>query len=56
LGFFLKEPINPDLLRSQLADLEEPAQDEGTATIELGRSPEETVEEIKAKLGLPYHT
>jgi len=42
--------MNPALLRSQFADLEEPAPDEAAITIELGRTPEELVEEIKAKL------
>ncbi len=44
--------MNPKLLRSQFADLEEPKADEGAVTIELGRSPEELVEEIKTKLQL----
>jgi len=44
--------MNPDLLRSQFADLEEPEPDEGTITIELGRTPEELVEELKTKLRL----
>ena len=44
--------MNPDLLRSQFADLEEPEPDEGAITIELGRAPEELVEEIKTKLHL----
>ena len=44
--------MNPDLLRSQFADLEEPEPDEGAITIELGRTPEELVEEIKTKLHL----
>jgi gluconokinase len=47
--------MNLDLLRSQFADFEEPAPDEGTVTIELGRSPEELVDPIKAKLGLAYN-
>ncbi|MGC2628116.1 MAG: gluconokinase, partial [Candidatus Udaeobacter sp.] len=42
--------MNPELLRSQFADLEEPKPDEGVVTIELGRTPQEIVEEIKAKL------
>lgn len=45
--------MNPDLLRSQFEDLEEPATDEGTVTIKLDRSPEEVVDEIKAKLVWP---
>jgi len=44
--------MNPALLRSQFADLEEPKPDEDAITIELGRTPEELVAEIKAKLGL----
>jgi gluconokinase len=44
--------MNPVLLRSQFADLEEPKPDEGALTIELGRTPEELVEEIKTKLHL----
>jgi gluconokinase len=43
--------MNPVLLRSQFADLEEPGSDEDALTIELGRIPEELVEEIKTKLG-----
>ena len=42
--------MDTTLLRSQFADLEEPAPDEGALTIELGRTPEEIVDEIKAKL------
>jgi gluconokinase len=44
--------MNPALLRSQFADLEEPEPDEAAITIELGRTPEEMVEEIKTKLHL----
>ena len=44
--------MNPALLQSQFADLEEPEPDEDAITIELGRSPEELVEQIKAKLNL----
>ena len=44
--------MNLDLLRSQFADLEEPKSDEDAVTIELGRAPEELVEEIKTKLRL----
>jgi gluconokinase len=44
--------MNPDLLRSQFADLEEAELDEDVLTIELGRTPEELVEEIKARLRL----
>ena len=42
--------MNPALLQSQFADLEEPEPDEDAITIELGRSPEELVEQIKARL------
>jgi gluconokinase len=44
--------MNPALLRSQFADLEEPRSDEDAVTIELGRTPEELVQEIKTKLHL----
>jgi len=44
--------MNPELLQSQFADLEEPQPDEEVLTIDLGRSPQELVEEIKAKLNL----
>jgi gluconokinase len=44
--------MNLDLLQSQFADLEEPESDEDAVTIELGRTPEELVEEIKTKLRL----
>jgi len=47
--------MSPELLRSQFADLEEPKPDEDVVTIELGRTPEELVEEIKMKLGLTGH-
>ena len=42
--------MNPALLQSQFADLEEPKPDEDLLTIELGRTPEEVVEAIKTKL------
>jgi gluconokinase len=42
--------MTPELLRSQFADLEEPKPDEDVVTIELGRTPQALVEEIKAKL------
>jgi gluconokinase len=42
--------MDPGLLRSQFADLEEPEADEDALTIELGRPPDEIVEEIKIKL------
>ena len=44
--------MNPELLRSQFADLEEPQPEEGVLTIELGRTPRELVKEIKSKLQL----
>jgi gluconokinase len=44
--------MNPALLQSQFADLEEPEPDEDAITIELEWTPEELVEEIQAKLGL----
>ena len=44
--------MNPELLRSQFADLEEPKPDEDVLTIELGRASREIVGEIKAKLHL----
>jgi len=39
-------------LRVSAADLEKPKPDEDVLTIELGRTPEEVVEAIKAKLHL----
>ena len=42
--------MNPALLRSQFDDLEEPDPDEDAITIQLGRPPQELVEEIKTKL------
>lgn len=44
--------MNPALLRSQFADLEEPQPEEEVVTIELGRTPHELVREIKTKLHL----
>ena len=44
--------MNPELLQSQFADLEEPQPNEDVLTIDLGQSPQELVEEIKAKLNL----
>jgi gluconokinase len=44
--------MNPALLRSQFTDLEEPGRDEDVITIELGRTPQELVKEIKGKLHL----
>ena len=40
------------LLQSQFDDLEEPQPDESALTIELGRTPQELVKEIKEKLHL----
>lgn len=45
--------MNPGLLQSQFADLEEPEPDEGVLTIELGRTPPELVEEVRTNLHLP---
>jgi gluconokinase len=44
--------MNPALLQSQFADLEEPKPDEHVVTIELGRTSQEIVEEIKTTLHL----
>ena len=44
--------MNPELLQSQFVDLEEAEPDEDALTIELGRTPQEIVEEIKTKLRL----
>jgi gluconokinase len=44
--------MNPELLKSQFADLEEPELDEDVLTIELEGTPQELVEEIKTKLRL----
>lgn len=44
--------MNPALLKSQFANLEEPRSDEDVLTIQLGRTPEELVMEIKTKLHL----
>jgi gluconokinase len=44
--------MNPELLQSQFHDLEEPRLDENALTVELGRTPQEIVEEIEAKLHL----
>jgi gluconokinase len=44
--------MDPELLRSQFADLEEPKPDEDVLTIELGRTPQEIFEKIKTKLHL----
>jgi gluconokinase len=44
--------MNPALLQSQFADLDEPQPDEEVTTIKLGRPPQEIVDEIKTKLRL----
>ena len=44
--------MDPDLLESQFADLEEPKPEEQATIIELGRSPAALVHEIREKLGL----
>ena len=44
--------MNLELLQSQFADLDEPQPNEDVLTIDLGQSPQELVEEIKAKLNL----
>ena len=44
--------MNPELLRSQFADLEQAEPDEDVLTTELGRTPQELVEDIKTKLRL----
>ena len=44
--------MNPELLRSQFADLEQPEPDEDVLTTELGPTPQELVEDIKTKLRL----
>jgi gluconokinase len=44
--------MNPDLLQSQFADLEEPESHEDVLTVQLGGTPQEMVGEIKAKLRL----
>ena len=44
--------MNAALLQSQFDDLEQPQPDENVLTIELGRTPEEIVERIEAKLNL----
>ena len=44
--------MNPDLLQSQFDDLQEPLPDEHALTVASGRTPEQIVEEIEAKLQL----
>jgi gluconokinase len=47
--------MNPELLRSQFADLEEPKPDKDILTVDLGRTPEELVDQMKRGLpALPY--
>lgn len=43
--------MNPALLDSQFADLEEPERSENALTVELGRAPEKLVDEIRERLG-----
>ncbi len=42
--------FDPALLKTQLAELEEPQPEEGAITVPLGREPRELLEDIKAKL------
>ena len=42
--------MNPALLQSQFADLEEPQATEGSIVIELGQGPHKLVQELKRKL------
>ena len=44
--------MNTTLLQSQFDDLEQPQPDEKVLTIQLGRTPEEIMERIEAKLKL----
>lgn len=44
--------MDPELLQSQFADLEEPLPAEGAVVVELGRVPSQLVAEIKAELRL----
>jgi gluconokinase len=44
--------MNAALLQSQFDDLDEPQSDENALTIELGQTPQQIVERIKAKLNL----
>ncbi|PYS39665.1 MAG: gluconate kinase [Acidobacteria bacterium] len=46
--------MNPGLLQSQFADLEEPRPAEASIVIELGRSPRQLVQEIKRKLRIRH--
>jgi gluconokinase len=45
--------MNPELLKTQFATLEEPEPVEGVIVVELGRTPPELVEEIRRKLPPP---
>jgi gluconokinase len=44
--------MNAALLQSQFDDLEQPQPDENVLTIQLGRTPQQIVEEIKTKLNV----
>jgi len=44
--------MNPELLKSQFAVLEEPRAAEGILTVDFGRTPRELVQEIITRLGL----
>jgi gluconokinase len=44
--------FNPELLRSQFADLEEPQRSEHAVVLEIGRSPTELAAEIRSRLHL----
>ena len=44
--------MDANLLQSQFDDLEEPQPDENVLTIELGRTPQQIVEEIKTNLNV----
>jgi gluconokinase len=46
--------MNPALLKSQFADLEEPQPAEAAVVIELGRRPRELVQDIKRKLRIRH--
>jgi gluconokinase len=45
--------MNPQLLRTQFANLEEPQPDERAIVVELGRTPRELLDEIVAQLPSP---
>ena len=44
--------MDANLLQSQFDDLEEPQPDENVLTIQLGRTPQQIVEEIKTNLNV----